>query len=265
MMRRLVLSTSVAVLSLLASACRTSSPRLGGARVIDLSHAYDEETVYWPTASGFQLHVDARGMTPGGWYYEANTFTSAEHGGTHLDAPVHFAEGHRSVDEIPLAQLVGPGVVVDVTDACAADRDHEVTVAELETWERVHGRIPEGAIVLLNTGSARFWPDRVRYMGTDERGAEAVAKLHFPGLHPEAARWLLGRSIGAVGLDTPSIDRGQSKTFESHRILFASDVPALENVTHLDELPPTGSVVIALPMKIRRGSGGPVRIAALVE
>ena len=253
-------------LALLVVGAACSGPsQLHERRWIDLTHTFDATTIYWPTASGFEFTQDSKGMTAGGYWYEANTLKTAEHGGTHLDAPVHFAEGHRSVDEIPLAQLVGPGVVVDVTDACAADRDHEVTVAELETWERVHGRIPEGAIVLLNTGSARFWPDRARCMGTDERGAEAVAKLHFPGLHPEAARWLLGRSIGAVGLDTPSIDRGQSKTFESHRILFASNVPALENVTHLDELPPTGSVVIALPMKIRRGSGGPVRIAALVE
>jgi len=257
---------SLTIGCLFALACQAPGRPLAERRVVDLSHAYDEDTVYWPTAEGFRLHVDSRGMTPGGWYYEANSFASAEHGGTHLDAPVHFAQGQQSVDEIPLQRLVGPGVVIDVTAACQRDRDHQVDVAELRAWEREHGRLPEGAIVLLNTGFARYWPDRVRYMGTDERGAEAVAKLHFPGLHPEAARWLVSeRSIGAIGLDTPSIDRGQSSTFESHRILFAADVPALENVARLAELPATGFTVVALPMKIRGGSGAPLRIAALLD
>lgn len=252
------------------AACRATSPSphslLQGARLVDLSHAYDEDTIYWPTAEGFHLHVDVRGETPGGWYYEANTFSTAEHGGTHLDAPVHFAEGRQSVDEIPLEHLIGPGVLVDVRGAAARDRDHQVTVDELQAWERSHGRIPRGAIVLLNTGSAHRWPDRERYMGTAERGPEAVAKLHFPGLHPDAARWLVTeRSIGAVGLDTPSIDHGQSKDFRTHRILFASNVPALENVAGLDALPASGFDVVALPMKIRRGSGAPVRIVAVLR
>lgn len=233
--------------------------------VVDLSHAYDERTVYWPTAEGFRLEVDSKGWAPAGYWYEANSFCTAEHGGTHIDAPIHFAEGGHTLDEIPLEQLVGPGVVIDVTEACARDRDHLVTVAEIRAFEKEHGRLPEGAIVLLRTGFGRFWPDRVRYMGTDRRGPEAVAELHFPGLAPDAARWLVAeRSIGAIGLDTPSIDHGPSKLFEAHRILFAANVPALENVAHLERLPATGFEVIALPMKIRGGSGGPVRIAALL-
>jgi len=244
-------------------ACRTAS--IDRLQVVDLSHPFDEQTIYWPTAEGFRLRVDSKGVTPRGFYYEANSYSSAEHGGTHIDAPIHFAEGAHTLDEIPLERLIGPGVVVDVSAACEADRDHQVTVAELEGWERAHGRIPHGAIVLLRTGFGRSWPDRVRYLGTDERGPDAVAKLHFPGLHPEAARWLVDeRAIGAVGLDTASIDHGQSKTFESHQVLFRSNVPALENVAALEQLPATGFEVVALPMKIRGGSGGPVRIAALL-
>ena len=149
--------------------------------------------------------------------------------------------------------------------ACARDRDHLVTTTELEAFEREHGRIPEGAIVLLRTGFGRFWPDREQYMGTAERGTQAVAKLRFPGLDPEAARWLVReRAIGAVGLDTPSIDRGRSTTFETHQVLATANVPALENVANLELLPPAGFEVVALPMKIRGGSGGPVRIAALL-
>jgi len=255
----------LALLSFVALACRASATRLDGLRVIDLSYAFDEDTIYWPTAEGFHLRVDSKGITPGGFYYEANSISAAEHGGTHLDAPVHFAEGARTVDAIPLEQLIGPGVVVDVRAACQVDRDHEITVMELVDWERAHGRIPRGAIVLLRTGFGSYWPDRTRYLGTDERGAEAVAKLRFPGLHPAAARWLVEeRAIGAVGLDTASIDHGSSKTFESHQVLSKANVPALENVAALERLPATGFEVVALPMKIRDGSGGPVRIAALL-
>lgn len=246
-------------------ACRAPAPALEHRTVVDLTHAFDADTVYWPTAEGFRLHVDSKGWTERGYYYEANSFCTAEHGGTHLDAPVHFGEGRHAVDEVETERLIGPGVLVDVTAACAADRDHLVSVDELRAWERAHGPIPVGAIVLLYTGFGRFWPDRVRYMGTDERGADAVAKLHFPGLDPEAARWLVDRrSIGAVGLDTPSIDHGPSKTFGAHCTLFAANVPALENVANLDRLPPVGFDVIALPMKIRGGSGAPARIVALL-
>jgi kynurenine formamidase len=252
----------VLILSLLLASCR-ATPVAG--RIVDLSHAFDADTVYWPTAETFSLRVDSKGWTEGGYYYEANSFSAAEHGGTHIDAPVHFAEGMRSVDEIPLEQLVGPGVVVDVTEACAEDRDHLVSVDDLHAHERRHGTIPAGAIVLLRTGFGRFWPDRERYMGTAARGPAAVADLHFPGLDPAAARWLVDeRSIGAVGIDTPSIDNGPSKTFETHQTLFHADVPALENVANLDRLPARGFTVVALPMKIRGGSGGPVRIAAFV-
>ena len=234
-------------------------------RIIDLTHPFGEETIYWPTAEGFRLRIDARGRTEGGYHYEANSFSTAEHGGTHIDAPVHFGEGKRTVDEVPLEQLMGPGIVVDVREACARDRDHRVTADELQAWEREHGRIPAGAIVLLHTGFGRFWPDRARYMGTDGRGPDAVRDLHFPGLDPAAARWLVSeRSIRAVGLDTPSIDHGPSRSFDTHRVLSGANVPALENVARLELLPPSGFTVIALPMKIRGGSGGPVRIAALL-
>ena len=256
-------STFFLTACLALAACRV--PVTVDGFVVDLTHAFDENTVYWPTAEGFRLQVDSKGRNERGFWYEANSFCTAEHGGTHLDAPAHFAEGRRTVDQIPLEQLIGPGVVVDVRQACARDRDHLVTTEELQAWEREHGPIPDGAIVLLHTGFGRFWPDRVRYMGTDERGPEGVAKLHFPGLHPDAARWLVDeRSIGAIGLDTPSIDHGPSRTFDAHQVLSAANVPALENVAHLELLPPKGFQVVALPMKIRGGSGGPVRIAAIV-
>jgi kynurenine formamidase len=233
--------------------------------LVDLSHAFDADTVYWPTEEGFVLERGASGRSEGGYWYEAHRFRAAEHGGTHLDAPVHFAEGRRTVEAIPLEQLVGPAVLIDVSDACAADRDHAITRAEIEAWERAHGAIPDGAIVLFRTGFARFWPDRARYLGTAERGPAAVAKLRFPGLGADAARWLVAeRRVHAVGLDTASIDPGRSQTFETHQVLAAANVPALENLANLDRLPPRGIEVVALPMKIAAGSGAPLRAIAML-
>ena len=232
---------------------------------IDLSYAFDARTIYWPTAESFSLETVAAGMTEGGYYYAANNFTAAEHGGTHLDAPIHFAEGRRSADQIPLAQLTGPAVVIDVMEAASQNRDYLASIEDIERYEAVYGPIPDGAIVLFRTGWGRFWPDPERYLGTAARGDTAVPLLRFPGIDPAAARWLVTeRRIDAVGIDTPSIDFGQSTTFETHQILFAENVPAFENVANLDRVPEQGAFVIALPMKIAGGSGGPLRIVAVV-
>lgn len=233
--------------------------------IIDLSYPFESATVYWPTAESFHLEKDFEGMTDKGYYYSAYKYSAAEHGGTHIDAPVHFAKGRNTVDEIPLEQLIGSAVVVDVTRQCEKDRDYLITESDFKNWEQQNGMIPNGSIVLLRTGFGKFYPDRKKYLGTDERGAAAVTNLHFPGLHPAAARWLTqNRSIKAIGLDTASIDYGQSTLFESHRTLFARDIPAFENVANLDKLPIKGFSVIALPMKIKGGSGGPLRIVAVI-
>jgi kynurenine formamidase len=232
---------------------------------VDLTHPFDAATIYWPTEEGFVLERGSAGRTAGGYWYEAHRMRLAEHGGTHLDAPVHFHEGGSSAERVALSRLIAPAVIVDVSAACAKDRDHAVGVAELQRFEAAHGRIPDGAALLLRTGFAARWPDRERYLGTAERGAEAVAKLHFPGLDPAAARWLVAeRKLAAVGIDTASIDPGTSKLFESHQILFAAEIPALENLTALDALPPVGAVLVALPMKIAGGSGGPLRAVAIL-
>ncbi len=153
--------------------------------------------------------------------------------------------------------------MIDVSKQSAANPDYRFTVADLELWERVNGRLPDGAILLFHTGFSKYWPDRKRYMGTDERGPQAVAKLHFPGLSGELARFLVERrKVAAVGLDTPSLDPGQSKDFMAHRILLGADIPGFENVADLHLLPAKGATVIALPIKIKDGSGGPLRIVA---
>ncbi|WP_105102357.1 cyclase family protein [Microbulbifer pacificus] len=232
---------------------------------IDLSHDFADDTLYWPTSDKFAKTTVFAGETDKGYYYSAYNLAGAEHGGTHVDAPVHFGRGRQSVDKIPLQQLIGAGVVIRVADRIGKDRNYLVSTADIERWEKQHGTIEKGSIVLFDTGSAQFWPDPVKYLGTSERGEAAVAKLNFPGLSPEAAVFLVEqRGVNAVGLDTPSIDYGASQQFETHRALFERNVPALENVANLAELPARGFTLIALPMKIRGGSGGPTRVVAFL-
>jgi kynurenine formamidase len=181
-------------------------------RWIDLTHAFSESTIYWPTdTAGFQLDTLASGPTPGGWFYASYAFSAAEHGGTHLDAPLHFAEGRLATDEIPLSGLIGPAAVVDVSER--ADPDYLVSVEDLTRWEGEHGELPNGGILLPRTGWGARWDDRTAYLGTSLTGPEAVAELHFPGLSAEAAEWLVAnRGIVAVGIDTRASTGGSRRT-----------------------------------------------------
>jgi kynurenine formamidase len=226
--------------------------------MVDLTHTFDQQTLYWPSErEGFRLQTLSEGQTAGGYYYSAYAFASPEHGGTHLDAPVHFAEGRASTDRIPLERLIAPAVVVDITSKAERDPDAILTAQDLQDVE-----LPHGAILLVRTGWSRRWPDRKAYFGDDTPGD--TAHLHFPGIAEDAAQLLVARGVAAVGIDTPSIDHGPSSDFRAHRVLLGADIPAFENLTGLDQLPSRGSWVIALPMKIRGGSGGPLRAVALI-
>jgi kynurenine formamidase len=235
-----------------------------GYTIVDLTHSFDAETIYWPTEEGFKLDVGFDGITEGGYYYASNHYSAADHGGTHLDAPRHFAEGKQSADEIPLERLLGPACVIDVSKAAGANPDYRLRAGDVQAWETENGRIEQGCIVLLNTGYAKFWPNRQRYLGTTLRGPEGVKNLHFPGYSEEAARILAERGVVAVGIDTASIDYGQSDEFRVHRYLYDLNVPGFENIANLDALPPKGAYLIALPMKIATASGAPLRIIGLV-
>lgn len=232
-------------------------------KIVDLTYAYDEHTISWPTAKPYALEVVAAHHTDAGFWYAANNVCLAEHSGTHMDAPLHFAEGTDDAGTVPVARLVGPAVVIDVREQAARNADYRVTRADLLAWETAHGRMPDGAIVLMLSGWGRYWPDKRRYLGTDVPGD--VDNLHFPGFSREAAEFLTEkRRIDAIGVDTPSLDFGQSTDFIVHRIVNGANIPGLENVANLDTLPPAGATLIALPMKIARGSGAPVRIIAIL-
>src|SRR5688572_2576690 len=236
-----------------------SNPAAKEGQWIDLTHPFSSATLYWPNnPKGFIRDTLFEGMTDKGYYYSSFDFYAPEHGGTHLDAPIHFAENKLTVDGLHLNQLIGPGIVIDVSANAAGSRDYQISVGDVENWEKEHGKIPDNTIVLFNTGYGKYYPDALTYFGTDKKGEEAIPLLHFPGIHPDLASWLIAnRKIKATGLDTPSIDYGQSQDFKTHRILLAENMPAFENVANLDKLPAKGFYVFALPMLLKDGSGAP--------
>ncbi len=237
---------------------------LSGLEVVDLSHSYGGQTLYWPTdTQGFRHDELAFGPTDGGYFYSAYSFCTAEHGGTHLDAPIHFFEGGLTMEEIPFDSLLAPAVVIDVTSQSAGNADYLLQVDDIEDWETQHGTIPTGSAILLRTGWSRKWPDARQYLGDDTPGD--ASNLHFPSYGEEAARLLVyDRGAKLLGVDTASIDYGPSEDFIVHQVAAAAGVPGLENLTALERLPETGAWLIALPMKIESGSGGPARAVALL-
>ncbi|HEX8171992.1 MAG TPA: cyclase family protein [Thermoanaerobaculia bacterium] len=269
MRRSFVLLLALAALCASTISCMTTASHapldVTRAELIDLTWAFDEQTLYWPTSpSGFEHKELAFGPTPGGWFYSSYVLSTPEHGGTHLDAPIHFAANGHTADEIPLQQLVAPAVVIDISTQAKANADYRLTADDVRAWERQHGAIAAGTIVLLHTGWGSRYPDRKLYFGDDTPGA--TDKLHFPSYGEDAARLLVTeRHVGAIGVDTASIDYGQSKDFIVHQIATGANVPGFENVAHLERVPPRGALVIALPMKIAKGSGGPLRIIAAVQ
>jgi kynurenine formamidase len=240
-----------------------AGPAIDLNKVVDLTYAFGPETIYWPTAESFTLQRVSYGPTPQGYWYAANNVCMAEHGGTHMDAPIHFAEGKLTADAVPLRSCIGPAALIDVRAQAAADRDYRLTIGDITAWEQHNGRLPARAIVIMWSGWGARWGDKLRYLGTDKRGD--VANLHFPGFSREAAEFLVAqRDIAAIGVDTASIDYGQSADFIVHRVINGANKPGFENLASLDRLPASGVTLIALPMKIAGGSGGPARIIAIL-
>lgn len=232
-------------------------------KIVDMTYPFSEETLHWPTARAFKLEKVNEGITPQGFWFASYDYCASEHVGTHMDAPFHFARGKWTVDQVPLERLIGPAAVIDVSRRAEANPDYQLQVADIRTWEKRHGRIPPGAIVLMHSGWAKFWGDRKRYFGTDQPGD--VVNLRFPGFSREAAEFLVKeRRVNAVGVDTPSIDYGPSRDFIVHQVFGQANIPIFENVANVDRLPAKGATVFAIPMKIKGGTGAPLRIFAIL-
>lgn len=255
------------VLIVVHSTCNSQATQFQNLKWIDLTYPFSDKTLYWPNnPKGFELDTLADGPTEKGFYYSSFGFCAPEHGGTHLDAPIHFAQGKKTVDQLSIDQMTGNAVVIDVSSKAMSNRDYLITVEDLLAWEKTNGPIEANTIVFFKTGYGKYYPDRKQYFGTDLKGDEAIPELHFPGVGEELALFLTSsRKVKAVGIDTPSIDYGQSDTFKAHRIILKDDVPVFENVANLDKLPARGIYVVALPMLIEKGSGGPLRIIAGVN
>ncbi len=231
-------------------------------KLVDLTYSFNEKTIYWPNAKGFQHRKDTWAVTPAGYWYAAGGFSTDEHGGTHFDSPIHFGQRKTTLDKIPVQRLVGAAAVIDISASASKTRDYRATAQDLANWEKTNGAIPSGSMVLFRTGWSKYWPDRKQYMGSDVPGD--VEHLHFPGISKEAAEILVKRGVSGVGIDTASMDYGPSKDFIVHQVLNKADIFGLENIANMERLPAKGATLIALPIKIEDGSGGPVRIIAIL-
>ena len=232
-------------------------------KIVDLTYTFDAQTIYWPTEHPFVHEFEHFGMEPGGYFYAAAKYAAPEHGGTHMDAPIHFNRNGLTLDQVPLSELVGPAAVIDFSARAASDPDATLNVTDIQQWETAHGEIPDGAIVVARSGWGRFWPDKQRYLGTAKPGD--VAHLRFPGFSPEAVDFFLTkRHVSAIAIDTPSMDPGISKDFPVHRRWLGANKPGFENVANADKLPPAGATIFCIPMKIGKGTGGPTRIFAIL-
>ena len=245
--------------------CKQAQPDvakvLASGHWIDLTWNFEENTVYWPTNVSFKHDTVFYGANSKGYSYSSFKYSAEEHGGTHFDAPVHFSRTGRSVEQIMPDELTGPVIVVNVSQQSAQNRDYLIKPDDFIQWEKTHGAIPGQSIVLLNTGFGKYWFDHEKYTGTLISGIAGVEELHFPGMSPEGAAWLVKeRKIKAVGIDTPSIDYGQSKYFETHRFLCGNNIIVYENVADLGQVPAKGAYAVAAPMKIKGGSGAPLRL-----
>jgi kynurenine formamidase len=233
------------------------------AKIIDLTYTFDAATIYWPTEHPFVHQFEHYGMTPEGYFYSSAKFAAPEHGGTHMDAPIHFNQRGMSAERAPFSSLVGPAAVIDFSARAVNNPDVMLEVEDIIKWESAHGNIPDGAIVVARSGWGRYWPDKKRYLGTDKFGD--VAHLRFPGFSPAAVRYLLDRrNVIAIAIDTPSMDPGNSKDFPVHRLWLGANKVGFENVAHAEKLPEFGATIFCIPMKIGKGTGAPTRIFALL-
>ncbi|MFQ5912727.1 MAG: cyclase family protein [Nitrospinota bacterium] len=228
----------------------------GQAEWVDLTHPLHERTVFWPGGIPFKKTMLAD--YPQG--FRMFKFEMAENVGTHVDAPAHFVPGALTIDRIPLRQLIGPAVVVDVAEKVKTNPDYRLSVRDLREWEGRHGRISRGAIVILRTGWGKRAGDLENY-----RNMDAGKAMHFPGFSRESAEFLTReRDISGIGIDTLSLDYGPSKDFPVHKVILGAEKFQIENLANLEKLPAKGAIVFVLPLNVRDGTQAEARVIALM-
>ena len=232
----------------------------GQTEVIDLGHALTSKNPYWP-GPGYEPFKFEFFATLEKDHVLSGKMAFDEHTGTHLDAPNHFVAGQVSVDKIPLKQLFGPAVVLDVRQQVSGNPDYQLTPADITNFEQAHGRVPDNAVVFIYTGWDQRWDNYDKY-----KNADAKKVLHFPGFSNDAAKLLAEeRNIAGIGIDTLSVDYGMSTDFMVHHISHGKGKFNLENVANLGSIPAAGAFVIVAPIQVENGTGGPARIFALVR
>jgi kynurenine formamidase len=263
---RKVTLTAVCLMAMVMGATCSGCAAENQDKLLDMTYAYDGNTIYWPNASPFKLTPEFHGMTERGYWYAANFYAASEHGGTHADAPLHFARNGRTIDQVPLAEWIGPAVRIDTTRQCSRNRDYLLSVEDIKQWEKEYGRIPAGAWVVMYTGiGTQFYPDPKHVLGTDKKGLPALPELSFPAFSKESAEFLTKeRNIRGIAIDTPSMDYGKSQDFQVHRTICGADKLGLENIANLDKLPVTGATLYVIPMSIKGGTGAPARVFAIL-
>jgi kynurenine formamidase len=226
-------------------------------RVIDLTHTLSPA---FPTFFGVPGIAIERRYTLKKDGANVNWWHVLEHAGTHIDAPVHYAENGAAIEAIAADQLVIPLAVVDVSEKAARHADYALSRADLTDWEARHGRLPDGCCVAMHSGWARHANDATKYTGKDAAGV-----FHFPGIDPATAAWLLKeRRVVGLAVDTLSLDPGRSKDFRTHAIWLPAGRWGIENLANLSEVPPTGATLVAGVPKVKGATGAPARIFALV-
>ena len=231
----------------------------GELNIIDLTHTLNNASPYWPNETGSPFKYDTifahKSGSPG-----MGAYSTPEHHGTHLDAPIHGGDNLKSVEQLTTKDMFGPAVVIDISKQSGVNSDYTLSKTDILDWEVIHGKLPKGAIVLLYTGWSEKWTDYEAYKNEDDNG-----KMHFPGFSEDAAHFMIDeRDIRGIGIDNMSVDAAQSKGFPVHGVVNGSGKYQLENVANLHLLPPTGTFIIVAPIKIQGGSGGQVRLFAIV-
>lgn len=234
----------------------TDIQHFSASKAVDLTHPIHHNMAFWPGGVTFTKEALATYENNG---YLLHKFTMGENTGTHVDAPAHFIRGNRSIDQLPLDQLILPIVVIDAKAQVADNPDYQLTIADIEHWEAEHGRIPANSLVILNSGWHHRFDTPKRYLNMDDNNV-----MHFPGYSPQAAVLLVKRNIAGIGIDTLSLDHGPSTTFATHVVMLTANKYQIENLANLDALPATGATAVIGVLPVRGGSQAQARIFALL-